>query len=129
MALHEQLPDIIGGAADDAKPKMVPCTECRGKGHIKLPESNDLEVCWVCNGDKEIRKSGDKDKLRFIGDATGITGKVAPTVQNNIQVNSGNGVGISFEDMVRRAQIQVNRPKQLEVTNVKAIEAEESDKG
>lgn len=114
MALHDQLPDIISGAAQDAKPSMIPCTECKGKGKVKIPDKEDLESCWVCGGWGEIRKSGDKDKLRFIGDATGITGKVAPAIQNNIQVNSG-GMGISFEELVRKASVQVNRPKQIEV--------------
>lgn len=117
MALHEQLPDIIGGAADDAKPKLVPCVECKGKGKIKRPDKEDWESCWVCGGFGEIRKSGDKDKLRFIGDAVGMTGKSGPAIQNNIQVNGG-VVGTSFEDMVRRSSIQVNRPKQIEVVDV-----------
>lgn len=116
MALHAQLPDIIHGAAYDARPQLVPCAECKGSGELKT-EEGDVRKCWVCKGWGEIRKSGDKDKIRFIGDATGITGKVAPAVQNNIQVNSGTGVSVSFEELVRKATIQTAKVKQIEATH------------
>ena len=113
LALHEHLPDIIDGAADDAKPKMTPCPECKAKGVL---DSGD--VCWVCGGSRAIRRAGDKDKLKFIGDAVGLTGKVAPQNQNNIQINTPGAVAVSFEDLVRRASVQVNRPKQIEAIEV-----------
>lgn len=118
LALHEQLPEIIGGAADDAKPKMVPCPECKAKCTLESGEK-----CWVCGGWGEIRRAGDKDKLKFIGDAVGLTGKVAPQTQTNVQINTPGAVAVSFEDLVRRASVQVNRPKQIE--SVEVIDADE----
>ena len=115
LALHEQLPDIIHGAAADAKPKMVPCAECKGQ-----QKTEDGKTCWICGGWGEVRRPGDKDKLKFIGDAVGLTGKVAPAVQNNIQVNApGTNQTVSFDEMMRRATIQVTRqPRQIETAEV-----------
>lgn len=111
MILHERLPEIVEGATEDAKPQLRPCEECKGSG---LAESGDK--CWICRGSGEIRRPGDKDKLRFVGEAAGMVGKPGPAVQNNIQVvNQAPQLGNSFDDLVRKATITVNRPKLVEV--------------
>ena len=112
IALHERLPEIIEGAAQDATPSFVPCPECKGTKHA---ENGD--ACWYCRGAGEIRKSGDKDKLKFIGDAVGLTGKSEPMFQNNIQINNP-AQSTSFEEMVRRASVQT-RPMLVEAKSVR----------
>lgn len=115
LALHEKLPDIIDGAADDAKPKLVPCDECRGSGKDEAGQD-----CWVCGGSKAVRKPGDKDKLSFVGEAVGMTGKKAPAVVLNQQINqSVSGGNQSFADLMRKATVQPVR-KQLPVIEVES---------
>jgi hypothetical protein len=101
MVLHEELPAIMQGAAEDAKPQLLPCGECHGIGGD----------CWVCQGTGKFRKPGDKDKLNFVGEATGITGKKGPAVQiNNNQLNvTPGGQSMSFEDLMRKATIETKK--------------------
>ena len=110
LILHEKLPAIIDGATDDAKPKMVPCEECKASG-----KSETGDKCWVCGGWGEVRRPGDKDKLNFVGEAVGMTGKKGPFVQVNTQVNAnGPQLTHSFDDLVRKATITINKQKQVE---------------
>lgn len=113
LALHDKLPEIMGGAADDAKPRMVPCHECKATGHAENGDN-----CWQCGGWGEIRKAGDKDKLSFVGEAVGMTGKRTPAVVLNQQINNTSiSQPQSFEDLVRKASIP-NRPQLVEVKKV-----------
>jgi hypothetical protein len=106
LILHEKLPQIIDGATDDAKPRMVPCEEC--KGTSKDEKGAD---CWVCGGWGEIRRAGDKDKLAFVGEAVGMTGKRSPVVQVNTQINNqGPNQPQSFDELMRKATVRVEKP-------------------
>lgn len=118
LALHDRLPEIMSGAADDAKPKMTPCIECKASGKLE-----DGKQCWVCGGWGEIRKAGDNDKLKFVGEAVGMTGKKGPAVVLNQQINNTSvAQPTSFEDLVRKATISPT--KQLPGgTNVITVEA------
>jgi hypothetical protein len=115
IALHENLPDIMKGAAEDAKPKMAPCADCKGSGKI------EAAVCWVCGGSGRVRQAGDHNKLKFVGEATGFTGKQGPAIQNNIQVNAPSSMGVSFDDLMRKATVQIQRPKLEGVVDVDPI--------
>jgi len=120
IILHEKLPSIIDGATDDAKPKMRPCEECKGKG-----KQEDGTDCWVCGGWGSNRVPGDKDKLSFVGEAVGMTGKKGPLIQNNQQViNMPGQASNSFEDMVKRATIDVLKPKQIEAAEAEVVKDE-----
>lgn len=111
LALHEALPAIVKDAADDAKASLVPCSECKGQ-----PSGRDGVPCWVCKGTGLIRKAGDKDKLKFVGEAVGMTTKDGPTMQTNLQINvQGTSGGVSFEDLMKKAALNVNKPKVIEV--------------
>ena len=113
LTLHEQLPAIMTGVTDDAKPKMVPCAECKSSGKA---ESGD--PCWVCGGWGEIRKAGDKDKLNFVGEAVGMIKKGGPAVQINTQVNTNtNSITNSFEDLMKLARVDTTK-------KLAAVEAE-----
>lgn len=113
LALHERLPEIMTGAADDAKPRMAPCPECKASG---LTENGDN--CWVCGGSREIRKAGDKDKLSFVGEAVGMTGKRGPAVVLNQQINNTSvNQPQSFDDLIRKASVQ-SKPRLIEAKKV-----------
>lgn len=107
LALHDKLPEVMAGAAEDAAPSEVPCDECHGSGAD--PKGPGGAACWVCGGKGRIRKPGDKDKLQFVGEAVGMTGKKGPLIQNNIQNVVQGGAGVSFEEMMRRATVKVER--------------------
>lgn len=109
IVLHQRLPVIMDGAAEDASPSQRPCEECKASGKA---ESGDN--CWVCGGSGYTRQSGDKDKLRFVGEAAGMVGKPQPGTQFNQQIviNQGNQ-NQSFEEMVRKATVPVVK-KQIE---------------
>jgi len=118
LALHDKLPDILSGAAQDAAPRMAPCEEC--KGTTKDEKGND---CWVCGGWGEVRKSGDKDKLNFVGEAAGIIKRGGPAVQiNNNQLNVSQSGSESFEALMRRATIsakrQIEEPKDVKEAEI-----------
>jgi hypothetical protein len=122
LELHDRLPDIIGGAAVDASPKMTPCEECKGKG-----KDHAGEDCWICGGWGEVRKPGDKDKLNFVGEAAGIIKRGGPAVQiNNQQINNTVNNNESFEDLMRRATLstkrQIEQPIEIEVIGEKKTE-------
>lgn len=108
LILHSKLPTIVEGAADDASPKMIPCPDC--KGTSKAENGDD---CWVCIGTGQIRRAGDKDKLSFVGEATGMTGKRGPLIQTNIQLNTLPQQENSFESLMRKATVNV-QAKQIE---------------
>lgn len=115
LSLYSKLPEIVDGAATDAAPSMQPCPECKT---TKVSASGD--ICWVCGGSGEVRKSGDRDKLNFVGEAAGIIKKGGPAIQiNNQQINTGGG-NESFEALLRRAQIPPPR-KQVEAQEAEVI--------
>lgn len=116
LVLHEQLPDIMQGATEDAKPSFVPCELCKGK---KI--NAEGEPCYSCKGKGEIRKAGDKDKLSFVGEAVGLTGKRGPLVQFNQQINN-QGQGSNFEDLLKKATISFNKPRQIEAVDAEVID-------
>lgn len=116
LAIHEELPDIIRGAAEDAKPGELPCPECKGKGG-DWNKGDGGEACYVCGGKGKLRRPGDKDKLKFIGEAANLTGKQAPVFENNLQIVNNNPTNnISFEDLMRKAALNT-KPKVIEVIN------------
>jgi hypothetical protein len=124
LALHDELPAIMAGAAQDAKPKMTPCAECKGSG-----KAENGDKCWICGGWGEVRKSGDKDKLQFVGEAVGMTGKRGPAVVLNQQINNAapTGQAMSFEDLVRKATVQVTKPKQIEAAKEAEVVSDSVD--
>jgi hypothetical protein len=114
LALHDELPDIVRDAATDAKASYIPCDACRGKG-VNWEKGEGGEECYVCQGKRVIRKPGDKDKLKFVGEAAGMVGKAEPQTQVNVQVNNQTQTAsVSFEDLLRKATIAVNKPKEIE---------------
>lgn len=106
LTLHEQLPAIVADAAEDARASMVPCSECKAQ-----PQT---PPCYVCKGKGEVRRPGDKDKLKFVGEATGMVKRDQPSMQTNVQVNVSGGA--SFEDLMKRATLQTT--KRVEVIDV-----------
>lgn len=107
LILHEKLPQIIDGATDDAKPRMVPCEECKGS-----TKTEDGKECWVCGGWGSVRRAGDKDKLQFVGEAVGMTGKRGPIVQVNNQINNaGPSQPQSFDELMRKSTVRVEKPQ------------------
>jgi len=113
LALHEALPQVVADAAQDAKASEVPCEHCKTS---KMDENGAL--CYVCGGKGYVRRPGDKEKLAFVGEAAGITGKKSPFVQVNTQVNAGGGLaGVSFGDLMRKATVQVVSQKRIEGEN------------
>lgn len=118
IALHEKLPEIVGGAAEDAAPGEEPCAECKTKG-----KNEKGEDCWICGGHGYVRRPGDQKKLDFIGEAAGMTAKGGPVFQNNLQiVNNGGQVGRSFEDLVRKATVNVKPRQQLAAPEAEIVE-------
>jgi hypothetical protein len=112
IAVHEQLPDILRDAATDAKAALVPCSACRATG---LDEKG--AECFICRGIKLVRKPGDKDKLKFVGEAAGLVGKTGPAVEvNNQTVINQQSNSVSFEDLMRKAALQTSRPQIITVT-------------
>lgn len=114
LAIHEDLPDILRDAAIDAKASYVPCEACKGKG-VDWEKGEGGQECYVCKGTRTVRKPGDKDKLKFVGEAAGMVGKVEPQTQVNVQVNNQTQTStVSFEDLLRKATIPVVKRKELE---------------
>lgn len=97
IAIHQELPEIIRDAVQDARASSVPCPDCLGMGLKK-----DGIKCKMCN-EGRVRKPGDNAKLAFVGEAAGITGKKGPLVQVNQQFNQ-TGLGEeSFNELMRRS--------------------------
>lgn len=119
LALHDNLPVIVEGAAKDAAPSEIPCDECKASG-----TSETGDHCWVCRGKGTVRKPGDRDKLRFIGEATGMVKGGGQTVNVNTQINTAvNSGGNSFEDLLRRATIQPKR--QIEAKEAEVVHGDD----
>lgn len=103
LALHEVLPEIVSDAAVDARATQIPCELCKTS---KVDESG--HPCYACGGTGYLRKPGDKDKLAFVGEATGLVGKKGPFVQVNTQINNQQpAMGTSFSELMRKATVQV----------------------
>lgn len=88
MMLH--FPDVMEDAAIDAKAKLVLCKRCEGEG------SKDGKECGACDGSGRVRRPGDKEARRFVGEATGITGRKGPLVAQQFNIGGGD----SLEDTV-----------------------------
>lgn len=116
LTLHDELPNVVQDAVIDAKASFAPCPECKGVG-IDWNKGDGGAKCYYCEGKGRIRRPGDKDKLKFVSEAVGMTSKDGPQNQTNLQINvQGAAVGVSFEDLMKKATLNVGKPKVIDVT-------------
>lgn len=93
--MSRHAPKVFEDIAVDAESQLVVCPECRGEGEKVVGKGKHAEtvVCWVCEGAKKIRKSGDSDARDFMLTALGVINKNKGG-GTNVQVNV-NGAGVS----------------------------------
>lgn len=102
MAQH--LPDVMETTAKDAISKPDVCPRCDGEKEVDITDAEgniiNRKVCPKCKGTGEITIPGLESARKLVFEASGMTGRNAPLVAQQFNVN----VTESMEDSVAFTQ-------------------------
>ncbi len=113
MNMMNQLPQIMIDVAEDAKSSTQPCPRCDAHGFV--PDGEGARDCPVCDGERYIKKIGDRHARDLVFESAKLTGQ-GNTI--GIQTNINIGGDARMENMLKRTRsIVLDKVIEAEVTS------------